>query len=55
MENQLKFYHEKIKFLTAGYPIRFVNSLINDFESKEHDPTTVPSSLFNNFESTLIF
>ena len=49
------FYHEKNeirnKFLTEGYPIRFVNSLINDFESKEHDP----SCLFNDFESTIIF
>ena len=47
------FYHEKNeirnKFSTAGYPMRFVNSLINYFESKEHDPM-IPSYLFNDFE-----
>ena len=51
MEN---FYHEKNetrnKVLTAGYPMRFLNSVINDFESKRHDPM-VPSFLFNDFES----
>ena len=35
------FYHEKnqirSKFSSAGYPIRYVNSAINVFESKEHD------------------
>ena len=30
--------------------MRFVNSVINDFESKEHDPM-MPNYLFNNFES----
>ena len=48
------FYHEKNKirnkFLSAGYPMRFVNSVINDFESKKHD-LMVPSYLFNDFES----
>ena len=47
------FYHEKSqirsKFSSAGYPIRFVNSVINDFENKEHDPR-IPSYLFNDFE-----
>ena len=41
-------YHEKKeirnKLLTAGY------SIINDFESKEHDPM-ISSFLFDNFES----
>ena len=50
MEN---FYHEKNetrnKVLTAGYPMRFLNSVINDFESKKHDPM-IPSFLFNDFE-----
>ena len=48
------FYREKnkirIKFSSAGYPMRFVNSVINDFESKEHDPV-IPNYLFNYFES----
>ena len=30
--------------------MRYVNSVINDFESKKHDPM-IPSSLFNGFES----
>ena len=30
--------------------MRFVNSVINDFESKEYDPM-IPSYLFNDFES----
>ena len=30
--------------------MRFVNNVINDFESKGHDPM-VPSYLFNDFES----
>ena len=30
--------------------MRFVNSVINDFESKEHDQM-IPSYLFNDFES----
>ena len=30
--------------------MRFVNSVINDFESKEHDPV-IPNYLFNDFES----
>ena len=29
--------------------MRFVNSVINDFESKEHDPM-ISSYLFNDFE-----
>ena len=49
-----KFYHEKNKirrkFSSAGYPLRFVNSVINDFESKEHNPMIL-NYLFNNFES----
>ena len=48
------FYHEKNqirrKFSSAGYQMRFVNSAINDFESKEYDPMT-PNYLFNDFES----
>ena len=48
------FYHEKSqirsKFSSAGYPMRFVNSVINDFENKEHDPM-IPNYLFNDFES----
>ena len=36
------FYHEKSqirsKFSSAGYRMRFVNSVINGFEIKEHDP-----------------
>ena len=30
--------------------MRFLNSVINDFESKEYDPT-IPNYLFNDFES----
>ena len=30
--------------------MKFVNSVINNFESKEHDPM-IPSYLFNDFES----
>ena len=48
------FYHEKnqirCKFSSAGYPVRFVNSVIHDFESKEHDPM-IPNYLFDDFES----
>ena len=33
--------------------MRFVNSVINDFESKEHDPM-IPNHLFNDFESNSI-
>ena len=48
------FYHEKNeigkKFSTAGYPLRFVNSVINDFESKDHDPM-IPRYLFKDFKS----
>ena len=33
--------------------MRFVNSVINDFESKEDDPM-IPNYLFNDFESKLI-
>ena len=48
------FYHEKnqirSKFSSARYPMRFVNSVIKDFESKEHDPM-IPNYLFNDFES----
>ena len=36
--------------LEVGYPMRFANSMINDFESKEHDPV-IPNCLFNNSES----
>ena len=50
------FYHEENeiinKFSTVVYPIRFVNSLINDYESKEHDPR-IPCYLLNHFESNL--
>ena len=48
------FHHEKnqirSKFSSAGYPVSFVNSVINDFESKEHDPM-IPNYLFDDFES----
>ena len=40
----------RCKFSSAGYPMRFGNSVINDFESKEHDPM-IPNYLFNDFES----
>ena len=30
--------------------MRFVNSVVNGFESKDHDPM-IPSYLFNDFES----
>ena len=43
-ENQFKILS------TAVYPMRFANSLINDFESNEYDPD-IPSCLFNDFES----
>ena len=33
--------------------MKFVNSAINDFESKEHDPM-ITNYLFNNFESKRI-
>ena len=36
--------------LEVGYPMRFANSMINDFESKEHDPV-MSNYLFNDFES----
>ena len=42
LKNQLKFLswenQIRCKFSSAGYPMRFGNSVINDFESKEHDP-----------------
>ena len=48
------FYHEKNqirnKFLTEGYPMRFLGILMNDFESEELDPM-VPGFLFTGFES----
>ena len=52
MENQFKFLlPEKRNIVSSGrYPMRFVNSVINDFESKEHDQM-IPSYLFNDFES----
>ena len=35
------FFYEKNKirnkFSTAGYLVRFINSVINNYESKEHD------------------
>ena len=44
-----------MKFSLVGYLMRFVNSMINDFESKEHDPI-IPSHLFKDFESeTIVF
>ena len=33
--------------------MKFINSVINDFESNEHDPM-IHNYLFNNFESNLI-
>ena len=36
------------KFSSAGYPMRFVNNVKNDFERKEQDPMT-PNYLFNDF------
>ena len=54
MESLLKFlsWEKQIrrKFSSAGYPMRFVNSMINDIESKECDPM-IPNYLFNDFES----
>ena len=51
------FYHEKneirSKLSSAGYLMRFVNSVINDFERKEHDPM-IPKYLFNDSESKSI-
>ena len=51
------FYYEKnkigSKFSSAGYPLRFVNSVISDFESKDHDPV-IRNYLFNNFDSKSI-
>ena len=51
------FYYEKnkigSKFSSAGYPLRFVNSVINDFESKDHDPV-IRNYLFNDFDSKSI-
>ena len=51
------FYQEKnqirSKFSSSGYLMRSVNSAINDFGSKEHDPMT-PNYLFNDSESTPI-
>ena len=45
MENQLNFYHKKNeirnKLSISGYPMGFVNSGINEFESKEHDPMII--------------
>ena len=38
----------KTAISTAGYPMRFANSVINDFESKEHD-LVITSFLFNDF------
>ena len=51
MENQFKFLlPEKRNIVSSGrYPMRFVNSVINDFESKEHDQM-IPSYLFNDFD-----
>ena len=44
-----------MKFSLVGYLMRFVNSVINDFESKEQDPI-IPSHLFKDFESeTIVF
>ena len=54
------FYHEKneirSKFLSAGYPMRSVNNVTNDSESKEHDPM-IPNFLFNdlNLNQNLLF
>ena len=51
------FCHEKNeirnKFSSAWNPMRFLNSAINDFESKGHD-SMIPSYLFNDFESKRI-
>ena len=48
------FYHEKNEirnvYLRAGYPMRFVNSVIDVFQSEEHD-TMIPNYLFNYLES----
>ena len=51
------FYHEKIeirnKSSTAQYPIRFLNSVINDFESKEHYPV-ITNYLLNDLNQKLL-
>ena len=48
------FYDEtkqiRREFSSAGYPMRFANSMINDIESKEHD-SMIRNYLFNDFES----
>ena len=48
------FNHEKKqirrKFSSVVYPMRFVNSVINDFESNEYGPM-ISNYLFNDFES----
>ena len=48
------FYHEvnqiRSKYSSAGYAVAFVNTVINDFESKNHEPMT-PNYLFNDTES----
>ena len=50
----LNFCYEKNKirnkFSSAGQPMRFVNSVINTFENKKHEPM-IPSYLFNDCES----
>ena len=54
MKISSNFYCDKneirSKFASAGYPMRFVDSVINDFESKEHGPM-IPNYLLNDFES----
>ena len=51
------FYHDKkeirSKFSTEAYPMKVLNSVINDFERKQHDPM-IPNYLFNDFESKSI-
>lgn len=47
------FYYEKNKvknkFSNAGYLVRFINSVINNYESKKHD-AMILSYLFKDFD-----
>ena len=47
------FFYEKNKirnkFSTAGYLVRFINSVINKYESKKHD-AMILSYLFKDFD-----
>ena len=38
----------KIKYLNAGYPYRFVNSVIKSFNNREEEDQIIPSWLFED-------